>query len=165
MRKLFLFIAFTTLVINVVCECNSDNDCGGHGKCIQKICNCDYGYISYNTTNITNITYCNYVQKFQLKAFLLELIVGFGAGNFYIGNTNYAILKLISFILCLFLICLFPLTAKCINDRYDSNFWVLIVSCFYYYCSLALAFWYIFDLVRFGMNLNKDSQSQDLAKW
>ena len=60
-------------------------------------CSCKEGYITYvNDTN--NITYCNFRQKKQLIAFLLELCVGFGAGHFYRSQFVMASLKLVTFV-------------------------------------------------------------------
>ena len=63
-----------------------------------------------------NTTACSYERKKQLTAFLLELFVGFGAGHFYRANYLEASLKLVAFLFGIYIICLFPLTAKCVAD-------------------------------------------------
>ena len=30
----------------LVFECNGDNDCNNHGKCMDKKCNCDFGWLT-----------------------------------------------------------------------------------------------------------------------
>ena len=147
-------------------NCTSDADCG-NGTCLNSIprdCACNKGFVT-KTDNTVNTSYCGYEQKKQFNAFILELIVGFGAGNFYSKRTVHAVLKLIAFVFGLYLICLFPLSAKYINDKYESDCCVLMVSCMYYFCSAGLAFWYIYDLVNFGMNRYKDGNNIDLLNW
>ena len=117
-------------------------------------CSCKEGYITYvNDTN--NITYCNFRQKKQLIAFLLELCVGFGAGHFYRNEFTMASLKLVGFALGLLFICTFPITAKCIADC-GCEALAIILSIFYYLYLCGLAVWYIFDLVYFGNNYYED---------
>ncbi len=153
-------------ILQSVVKCQTDAECG-NGICIKDKgeCQCNKGYITHNTETSTKREVCNYEQKSQLKAFLLELCVGFGAGNFYIERTVYAILKLIAFIFGLYLICLFPLTAKFLNDKFENECLVLIVSCMYYSCSAGLAFWYIYDLVNLGMNKYNDGNNVALMDW
>src|SRR5690349_15200584 len=54
--------------------CNIDNEC----YCFQ-------GYITTEEGENNN-TYCNYEQKSQMIAFLLEFILSFGLGHLYIKN-------------------------------------------------------------------------------
>jgi len=54
------------------------------------------GYSSFDIETLkseSNILCC-YQQKSQLKAFLLELFLGFGIGHFYLGKYYFASLKL-----------------------------------------------------------------------
>ena len=106
--------------------------------------------------------YCEYKQKKkQLTAFLLELFVGFGAGHFYRHHYLMASLKLVAFVFGIYVICLFPLTAKCVTDCCDSDCLVVLVSILFYLYALGLAFWYIWDLVYFGKNKYKDCSHKD----
>jgi hypothetical protein len=104
---------------------------------------------------------CEYKQKKQLTAFLLELFVGFGAGHFYRHDYLMASLKLVAFVFGIYVICLFPLTAKCVTDCCDSDCLVVMVSIIFYLYALGLAFWYIFDLVWFGKNKYEDKTHAD----
>ena len=72
-----------------------------------------------------------------------------------------ASLKLVAFFIGIYLICLFPLTAKCVTDCCDNDCCVIIVSIFFYLYALGLAFWYIWDLVYFGKNKYKDCSHGD----
>ena len=115
-------------------------------------CTCKDGYITYKDSK-----YCELHQKKkQLTAFLLELFVGFGAGHFYRHHYLMASLKLVAFFIGIYLICLFPLTAKCVTDCCDSDCLVIVISIFFYLYALGLAFWYIWDLVYFGKNKYPD---------
>ena len=106
--------------------------------------------------------FCEYKQKKkQLTAFLLELFVGFGAGHFYRHHYLMASLKLVAFVFGIYVICLFPLTAKCVTDCCDSDCLVVLVSILFYFYALGLAFWYIWDLVYFGKNKYKDCTHKD----
>jgi uncharacterized membrane protein (Fun14 family) len=130
-------------------------------------CTCVTGYVNgfeYNK-NLDDKNYCDYKQKKQLTAFLLELFVGFGAGHFYRGNYLMASLKLVAFLIGIYIICLFPLTAKWISDCCDCDCLVVIVSILFYFAACGLATWFIFDLVYFGKNKYKDKNDVPLLKW
>ena len=130
-------------------------------------CVCVTGYVSgfYYNKNLNNSTYCDYKQKKQLTSFLLELFVGFGAGHFYRGNYLMASLKLIAFLFGIYIICLFPLTAKWISDCCDCDCLVVLVSIFFYLAACGLATWFIFDLIYFGKNKYKDKNDVPLLHW
>ena len=154
-------------------------DCGNNTKCdienmecedktLNRNCTCKEGYFP-NFNNETDAKYCEIKQKKQLTAFLLELFVGFGAGHFYRHEYLMASLKLVAFFIGIYLICLFPLAAKCVTDCCDNDCVVIIVSIFFYLYALGLAFWYIWDLVYFGKNKYQDCSHGDicidLQKW
>ena len=121
-------------------------------------CSCNEGYITINDTY--NFKYCNYKQKKQLIAFLLEFCVGFGAGHFYRFEFVMASLKLVAFALGLVFICTFPKAAKAITDC-DCDALAVILSIFYYLYLCGLAVWYIWDLIYFGNNYYEDYTYQD----
>ena len=139
-------------------------DCSGHGQCNEDKtqCECDNGFISYP---VDSYPQCSYPQKRQLVAFLYEFFLGFGAGHFYCERYLNASLKLISFLFGICIICLLPLSAKFINDKCDNDCLVLTTSCFYYICAMGLAFWFIYDLVIFGLNKYVDGNGIPLAHW
>ena len=132
----------------VACEfanmnCTKDN---------AEYCKCKDEYASIKSESKK----CTIKRKKQLTAFLLELFVGFGAGHFYRHQYLMASLKLVAFIFGIYIICLFPLTAKCVTDCCDSDCLVVMVSILFYLYAAGLATWYIFDLVYFGKNKWKD---------
>ena len=145
-------------------------DCSDESKCERKNANCNSDYTKctcykgYTTNKGTN-KLCGYEQKRQLTAFLLELFVGFGAGHFYRGVYLFASLKLAAFIFGIYIICLFPLTAKCVSDCCDCDCLVILVSIFFYLCACGLAFWFIYDLVQFGKNKYNDGNGYELFSW
>ena len=112
-----------------------------------------------------NTTACSYERKKQLTAFLLELFVGFGAGHFYRANYLEASLKLVAFLFGIYIICLFPLTAKCVADCCDCDCLVVLISLFWFLISAGLAFWFIFDLVWFGKNKYPDKYGYCFSEW
>jgi hypothetical protein len=138
--------------------------CSNFGICNdQKTdCICSLGHITHPEDSQYK---CNYPQKKQLVAFLLELFLGFGSGHFYSGRTTFGGLKLGAFLFGIYIICLFPLSAKCLSDRFDSECLVIAVSCFYYCCAVGLAFWFVYDLVMFGMNKYLDGEGLMLLPW
>jgi TM2 domain-containing membrane protein YozV len=145
-------------------QCTNDLiSCSGHGRCNDQRndCICDSGFSTVNSTDKK----CNYQMKKQLVAFLCELFLGFGAGHFYAERYLNAALKLSAFLYGIYIICLFPISAKCISDRCENDFLVLTVSCFYYCCAIGLAFWFIYDLVMFGMNKYLDGNQIQLLPW
>ena len=62
--------------------CNEENEC----ICLN-------GYDTIDDLSKGDF-YCNYKRKSKLFAFLLEFVLGFGSGHFYIGNINLATAKL-----------------------------------------------------------------------
>ena len=135
-------------------------------------CRCVDGYMTFAKGNYT---YCNYKQKKQLFAFLLEFCVGFGAGHFYISDYVTASLKLVAFIFGLIFICSFPYTAKCLADddcECECECLPVVLSIVYYLYLCGLAVWYIIDIVNFGKNEYKDlaffdelGEGIDLEPW
>jgi hypothetical protein len=143
---------------------DSISSCSSHGKCNEKKddCICDQGWLNEESLGLEK---CNYSQKRQLTAFLYELFLGFGAGHFYTERYNMALAKLGAFIFGIYIICLFPLSAKFLNEKCESDYLVLGVSCFYYFCAIGLAFWFVWDLVMFGMNKYPDGKNHPLLEW
>ena len=156
------------LLQGIICI-NSTLSCSGHGECNQAKtdCVCESGYTFFEDPKeqAKDNQRCNYERKKQLKAFLFELFLGFGAGHFYTERYTKASLKLSAFIFGIFIICMFPITAKFLSEKLESDCLVLSVSCFYYLCSIGLAFWFIYGLVMFGMNKNLDGNQIQLQSW
>ena len=148
-------------------KCEKDNmECQNESG--STLCTCKEGYYD-NIDGKLDAKYCEIEQKKQLTAFLLELFVGFGAGHFYRHHYLMASLKLVAFFIGIYLICIFPLTAKCVTDCCDNDCVVIVVSILFYIYALGLAFWYIWDLVYFGKNKYPDCSHGDncidLKEW
>ena len=138
----------------IAAKCNTEHmDCNNE----KTECSCKAEY----ATDPNGSRYCEVERKKQLTAFLLELFVGFGAGHFYRHDYLMASLKLVAFVFGIYVICLFPLTAKCVTDCCDSDCLVVLVSIIFYLYALGLAFWYIWDLVYFGKNYYPDKSHKD----
>ena len=118
--KIFL----STLVFNIIfssvlknCEigsyCHTEQfGCSVYGNCNYNLfeyykvgstekekapdCECFHGYSSYDidVQHMENNVKCCYKKKGALKAFFLELFLGFGLGHFYLGNYIFACVKL-----------------------------------------------------------------------
>ena len=135
-----------------------------HTNCteyLNEICVCKKEYATREGDEV----YCDYKRKKQLTAFLLELFVGFGSGHFYRQSYLIAGLKLAAFLFGIYIICLFPLTVKCFDNCCQSDCLIVMVSLFFFLCSVGLAFWFIFDLVKFGKNKYPDKNGIALMKW
>lgn len=118
--KIFtLFLFYNYIKSAVVTDCQVGNYCGSekyacsvYGNCNFNIykyfklnnteddkkphCVCNMGFSSFDIETLkseSNILCC-YKQKSQLKAFLLELFLGFGIGHFYLGNIYLGLFKL-----------------------------------------------------------------------
>ena len=136
------------------------------GDCVQfsddphkYFCECHKGYDTYPYDNTIK---CNYRKKSQIKAFLLELLLCYGAGHFYIHNYKRAIPKLIVFA---FFYCLF-IALRIITKAKEENKLANLIICI----SAGVTFigmltWQIIDLVNFGKNNYKDGNKIPLFEW
>ena len=122
-------------------------------------CECFSGYYTYPEGNDIQ---CNYKKKSQLKAFLLELFLCYGAGHFYINNYKLALPKLFVFA---FFYCLF-IALRIITKAKEENKLANLIICI----SAAVTFvimlaWQITDLVYFGKNKYNDGNEVPLLDW
>ena len=168
--KILLIILFISLINIDNCqnndECNESNCNLENGKCTEYddnkghyFCNCNYGYSTYPEDNKIQ---CNYQQKSQLKAFLLELFLCFGAGHFYIHNYKLAVPKLIVFA---FFYCLF-IALRIITKAKEENKLANLIICIGAGVTfLGMLAWQIADLILFGRNKYNDGYSIPLRKW
>ena len=166
---LILFLSFTQLL---KCDDTVENIklCGeiecDHGDCINLdddpsnfYCECSPGYDTYPDDSSIK---CNYKKKSQIKAFLLELLLCYGAGHFYIHNYKRAIPKLIvfAFFYCLFIALRIITKAKEENKKEN-----LIISISAGVSLVGMITWQIIDLVGFGKNQFDDENSIGLKDW
>ena len=170
--KKFILIMFLTNLCLFKCDETIENEkslCEAeceHGDCIQfsddttkYFCNCHEGYDTYPDDSPKR---CNYLKKSQLKAFLLELILCYGAGHFYIHNYKRAIPKLIvfAFFYCLFIALRIVTKAK--EENKKTN---LLISISAGISLLGMVTWQIIDLIGFGKNQFDDGNNIGLKMW
>ena len=165
--KTFLIVIFLSLIYitkNSDCgewNCNLDN-----GNCTEYddnkghyFCNCHSGYTTYPYDNDIQ---CNYKQKSQLKAFLLELFLCYGSGHFYVHNYKLAIPKLIVFVFFYYLFIALRIITKAKEENKLANLIICIGAGVTF---LGLLTWQIIDLVNFGRNKYNDGNNIPLRKW
>ncbi len=148
--------------------CNDGTLCDlAHGECIQyddsdkkkTICKCHKGY---DTNSKISEVHCNYKQKSQFKAFLLELIFCFGAGHFYLHKYKKAISKLVMFIILSICFKSFNINTKSKKlNKLEIKIIFIIVGIFY----IGVFLWHIIDLAFLGKNKYKDGNNIPLSKW
>ena len=172
--KQFLLIIFFIILQIFNCDDSPENikfcpdgetQCD-NGDCVQfsddpnkYLCECHKGYDTYPYDNTIK---CNYRKKSQIKAFLLELLLCYGAGHFYIHNYKRAIPKLIvfAFFYCLFIALRIITKAK--EENKKAN---LIISISAGISLIGMIIWQIIDLVGFGKNQFDDENNIGLRIW
>ena len=172
--KQFLLIIFFIILQIFNCDDSPENikfcpdgetQCD-KGDCVQfsdapnkYFCECHKGYDTYPYDNTIK---CNYRKKSQIKAFLLELLLCYGAGHFYIHNYKRAIPKLIvfAFFYCLFIALRIITKAK--EENKKAN---LIISISAGVSLVGMITWQIIDLVGFGKNQFDDENNIGLKDW
>eukprot|EP01084_Bolivina_argentea_P273217 465342_1 len=147
---------------------NSDIDCNGNGICIlgadHNICRCDIGYTTHNAQYNTE---CNYKQKYQIKAFLLQLFLGpTGASRFYIGDDGLGALKL-CFLLMIFVsvYCICCCGIQLARTEGDKPWIVICPMLILIGCAAVTIIWDFVDTILFLINDVPDSNGVALAPW
>ena len=178
MKKLniVILVDLIYLIPNIICPDSSEdfkicpdgkikyNPDGGECKELSDnigtyFCECYSGYYTYPEDNDIQ---CNYKKKSQLKAFLLELFLCYGAGHFYVHNYRYAIPKLIVFA---FFYCLF-IALRIITKAKEENKLANLIICISAGVTLiGMLAWQIVDLINFGYNKYKDGNKVSLLNW
>jgi hypothetical protein len=144
--------------------CRNNSDCN-FGNCnnTSKHCECDKGYL--NTENNELVIPCFYQQKRQYDAFVLEMIVGFGSGQFYLSRNGQGVLKLFAYLFAIISICLFPLTLRRCHTRTHSSFLAFGIAFTYCFLAIGFAAWYIHDLVVIRKGYYTDGKGFPLLSW
>ena len=141
MKILFILLIFQILInkikLDIIEKCEVGNYCGPipcsvHGYCDFNIsnyyrdfmigrnhkieCKCNMGYSSYDIEKLEmkdRTIYCCYKKKSHLVAILLQIFIGFGSGQFYIGNIKIGLIVFfIELFLCTFCICMMYFNCK-----------------------------------------------------
>lgn len=152
----FIFISPTAMADANNCSTVTDGSaCSYSGVCNTNtgICHCDDGYI---TTN--NIDQCNYKQKKQLAAFLLQVFLGYaGAGEFYADNNGMGGGQIALLLGSPTLLAI----GRCYKDKAAGTTAIVVGAV----GLLGVVGWWIADMVRFGKNNVKDGNGQPLKEW
>jgi hypothetical protein len=161
--------------------CDDDQPCSDHGICYVDLfgyynitdsnkktrCICDIGWISIDDHDVK----CCYQKKHQAIAFLLEFVVGFGVGHWYIGKKWISLLKMISIsILCviIWVTSFFNLYKKGVYEpstqekrikKKNMSVWIMIISMVLFFV------WQFVDAILFGINYYVDGKGHKLQEW
>lgn len=132
--------------------CNLDNEC---------VCYRGYVTLLPKEGPKEGLYQCNYEQKSQMVAFLLEFILSFGAGYFYIGNYVVGSLK---FLFCFIFIFIF-FALPYYSAKYRAMSLNKLTPYFQCFSVFLFCCWQIVDSILFGMNWIPDSNGIPLKGW
>ena len=128
------------------------------GRCEDGVCKCKNGFITPEEDDFYN---CCYKQKSALLAFILEALLIFGIGHFYVGNIKLGIIKSIIYAI-LFISSLIICLKKIYNNKrfiFNSN---VITKIFKTICILACGctfiIWQMTDSVLFCLGIYTDDK-------
>jgi TM2 domain-containing membrane protein YozV len=164
----FLFVR------NITCTVSN---CPTPNQCVQgaKVCRCGSGYANYvdNSTTIQVGGVCLYERKKQLTAFLLQFFVFFvGAGQFYVGNIQYAVPQLILSILGIVLGIIKSVMKITFSAGEDEKGEEIERPCLhtiiwwsYELVGATVFYWWLADIITFGMNNYVDGKGIPLIAW
>jgi hypothetical protein len=147
-------------------KCDNKNCQAPYGVCADaSTCRCLNGYANFVEAGKTFPgSYCNYEQKKQLVAFLLEMFVGMGVGHFYSGRVLFGVFKLLVLLgpLVLGILMCCSSIVKSSDTSSLMGLVVMIGSCA---CICTAVVWQLVDLIMFGINNYKDGNAVPLAHW
>lgn len=138
----------------------SKNNCAGTCTTSTK-CICYIGYVNF--PNNYSYKFCSYIQKKQIKAFLLETFLPFGIGHFYLGRFYFGFIKMI-FSFIPFFIFIFSIFRIIINKKFKSKFsnsFIFPIIIF----SIINFIWWITDIINFSLNRYADGNGIPLLEW
>ena len=141
--------------------CNYEICPEDRGICsLDNICYCLPGYITVNNSEFGDFK-CNYIQKSQMVAFLLEFLLSFGSGHFYLNNYFIATTKFIFCLSFLVVTCFLPYLASKENNKQLASLtpYLQFISMVLFCC------WQIFDSILFGLNRYLDGNGVKLQPW
>jgi hypothetical protein len=133
------------------------NNCAPPSFCIDATtCKCGEGYANVFLPSKPKMIYCQYRQKQQLVAFMLETFLSAGIGHFYAGRVTMGMIKLLVCLSPIFLMC----CAACFRDK-DGGCCVLLSTTLM--CSFLI--WQVIDIINFATNSYKDGYGIPLNHW
>jgi hypothetical protein len=141
--------------------CNYNNCPEERGICnIDNECFCFIGFVTTKQGDLTG-KYCDYEQKYQMTAFLLEFLISFGLGHMYIQKYFIGSIKLTFCLAFIYVTCLLPIFfAK--RRRFTFNKYL---PYFQFLSMLMFCLWQIIDTIFFGLNMYKDGNGYSLKSW
>lgn len=143
-------------------QCNIDNCPTERGICdTEDKCVCFNGFKTFFGNKEDIKTYCNYKQKSMVIALVLELVISFGLGHFYLGNSMYGTLKNLYCFVSVFFIFIFPLLIKRSYVYRHTNYVALLQGL----VVLSFMIWQILDCLGLGMKIYRDSNNIELFSW
>ena len=125
------------------------------------VCKDDFLNISWTGKQYT----CDYAQKKQITAFMLEFFV-IGIGHIYTGNFVLGSLKLVSIVIFPYLLLCFNfagIMAEATVKTQTCFLWTTVVMFVTYF--LGAVIWWLYDLIKFGTNNFVDSYGYPLKPW
>ena len=134
---------------------------------------CNKGWANYNpekdktktTVKDLNLKYCNYKQKAQLTAFLLEFFLPFGSGHFYALRYLSGVFKLLIFFGFWIGYCVINSMKKGGLSWVDESLNMKVAGCFLCCLCMGILAWQITDIVLFSTNSYKDGNGAPLNSW
>jgi TM2 domain-containing membrane protein YozV len=142
---------------NIVCYSNTCKY--PYAVCLTStVCKCIQGYANFIKDGAGNGLYCQYSQKKQSVAFILELFFPLGVGHFYSGRVLLGIIKLILLIAPCFLCC----SSFFCNPEKDEKgiFGFLIMG-----ISVLYVLWQFIDLIILLCNGYNDGNGVPMKGW
>lgn len=160
--KVELLLAITLLVLySKACEVKQCGNtlCNENSFCLNnEVCLCPPNFVTISGGN-----HCCYEQKRQMKAFLLEFFVSFGAGHFYTGRTDMGIAKVMMFCFLFGLNVFMHSLVTCYKKSWKHL--KLLQRICLYLSILCCLIWQIVDLSNYGRNEYRDSNGINLVSW
>ena len=164
MAKLFYFM--TIIILFKISHSIDDFNitCGNstclYGSCYsvrESLCSCNDSYDTYSVDY--SQVQCSYQRKKQTIALLLELILMFGIGHFYLGRSLIGVLKFLLFSIGVSLIVALRIHSKT-KEQYNPI--SLRIAYIGYTVFLAMVSWEFIDILMFLLNKYKDGNNIDL---
>ena len=150
--------------------CYGSADCSNNGVCSNNTCVCYPGFVTFPDSSTSM---CNYPQKLQLTAFLLQFFLGTcGAGQFYLGNIGNAVGQLIVLVGPVLVGCccccaIVGCSVKAGTKNADCGMACGII-CLYLLIGVGIAIvaiWWLIDTILIGTNHYLDGNGIPVKSW
>ncbi len=152
---------FKVLKRMLMSKCNVENCPSNSGICKGEKCYCSEGYLTVPTKN--DARSCNYAQKKNIFALLLESFGLIGFGHVYAGRYINGILKFVWFFINIFYGVQFVLVFMKENSDTDAAYYVkMIISLI---CVAVPIVWHFIDLFKFANNHYLDGNDIPMLNW